>query len=100
MDNGEKEKTPVKKLKRKEAGLCLLFRNACLVCERGRLDQDWHPHELLNRVYHGKEIGCGEIYDLEFLEWGIDQQSDSSLSEAASMLEGTFLAREEKKLQL
>ena len=100
MDNGEKEKTPVKKLKRKEAGLCLLFRNACLVCERGRLDQDWHPHELLNRVYHGNEIGCGEIYDLEFLEWGIDQQSDSSLSEAASMLEGTFLAREEKKLLL
>lgn len=97
MDNGGKGKTSVKQLNLQEAGFCLLFRNVCLVCERGQLDQDYFPYELLNRVYHGERFGCESLHELNFQVSTAVGQPEDGLSAVAAMLEGTFLAMEEKE---
>lgn len=91
-----------------EMGLCILIRNACMVCEQD-LEcrfEDIQPSvhkesndavRILNQVYNREGEDSGEHYHLAFFENSFQIPSNECLTSAKKMLEEVFLTEEEQK---
>lgn len=91
-----------------EMGLCILIRNACMVCEQDSEcgSEDIQPSiqkesdysvRILNQVYNRKGEDSGEYYHLAFLEQSIQIPSNECLASVKEMLKEAFLTEKEQK---